>query len=1610
MILFGVRWVILFIGKCYMGTKSGLFYLLLASTMLSTPAFCAENADFNDGLNVELVDSQETEKSSAYKLEEVANSGENTITLYEKDEATGKLVKKFYKLNLIKTTFGEGDATKEYTLTKAPVKDVVISAQYDNANIYETMLTDPTEDTTKDFVEISGSVKGAALYNSVANGVAINSNFIGNYIDGTKTSYGSAVYNSGANAKIAGINGNFVGNHLNSTRNKAYGGAIYNKNGTIGNITGSIVGNYAKGDTSVYGGAIYNEGSTGSIGDINGDFIGNFGMTIGNYATASMYAYGGAIYNKIGKIGDISGDFIGNYSTALNNTTNTATLNAEAYGGVIYNLKGEIGNITGDFISNYVKSEYVGNNSKAHGGVIYNEGSAAKVGDIKGDFINNYAEAHRYTYGGAIHNNNGTVGSVEGNFLGNYAKAQTASYGGAIYNTGSSSKLGDIKGNFVGNYVESPVGSHGGAIYNKGSTSTTNEIGNIEGDFSENHAIATAESAFGGAIDNSSGKIGNITGNFTNNYVEAKELAYGGAIHNEGTAKVAGVIGDIEGDFTENYLKIAGNSQFAGGGAIYNHTAQIGNISGNFTDNYIALSEADESLSGKYIHGGAIDNSSGKIGNITGNFTNNHIKSDNVSAFGGAIYNTKQIGEIKGDFTGNYVYSLVKESKGGAVHNSGSNAVLSIADAKFTDNAVVVDQTAKTNNGAAIYNDEGTIDLNNVTFDAAGKIIIEEAEYEAANDIYNTGTINVSGTNEFGAKIEGKKGQINFKEGTSVVLANVGGQTANLQNGTLKINNEGGFDGSALNVSADTTVDMSGDGAKDYKLGVLTSDDGAKYYVDVEGVEDGSFDTIETASGANGKITINMDFSGEMYDDMYQDDTVKVVQILKAENDDIQLALNPQAIMSSANADMKSTDVIAKSYGLTTKDTTNDAIAFSGVQNTLKAWAELDEEVKSFEVVDSVTAKVDASALNGTDITFEGTDKAANTLDLAATNILDNITETQDVKINDLTVVKENTLNNEGNLTINNVIYEGNIANNGALVALGTSESKGDIIGKITIGNGTDAASFTNSGTIEGDTVVTMNAELLSNLDDVNDVENDGIFNVLGGQLNQAITGSGDVILTGDVLHGSGSFSKDSKLDVTNAATLDIGQNKVEVKEFNVDGTLKLGISELAANSSDYSGGQIVADKTTIGEEAKLSLTVAPNMLVKDEKTGELELIIGDVSGDFAEKLSNNRYVVENGSKAGAVVIKNEYSAEDVASWYGNENNQNTAEAWDSVGAPDTGVGGEIKNKLNELSQHDAKAYVEALNAVAPEVAPIVQQTQTQAMWQVYGAVATRFSGAANNDKKQGISSGYEGLKDTAAWVQTTYSTAEVDDSGSYNGFETDMQGVAFGIEKKLDSKVKAGVGYAYTNSDVDGFMRSTDVYTHTGFVYGEYKPNNWFINGIASYGWSGYDESKNVAGTSVKADYDVKTFGLQAMVGYDVCVDCITITPEAGARYLHISQNGYTDTAGQHVKGDTMNTLTGVAGLRLGTNKKVQDFVLKSAVSLHATYDIIDDESASTVQLANGAAYTVQGESLERFGIEAGARLGASFGNVDVSLDYMGRFKKDYTDHTGMLNLKYNF
>lgn len=333
-----------------------------------------------------------------------------------------------------------------------------------------------------------------------------------------------------------------------------------------------------------------------------------------------------------------------------------------------------------------------------------------------------------------------------------------------------------------------------------------------------------------------------------------------------------------------------------------------------------------------------------------------------------------------------------------------------------------------------------------------------------------------------------------------------------------------------------------------------------------------------------------------------------------------------------------------------------------------------------------------------------------------------------------------------------------------------------------------------------------------------------------------------------------------------------------------------------------------------------------------------------------------------------------------------------------------------VSDALYDAAQMGDSAAVSEAEKLGADAAPVARAVETSRTNMVFAAVNDELNGAGNA-MAEGMSAG-DYFRKAKAWIRGLFNYADHDGTSKAQGFDADTYGVAMGIDKELDNHVKAGFGYAYSQTDVNGDVRDTDVDTNTLFVYGQYKPADWYINTALAYSWSDYDEKKSVLGHNADAKYDVDTIALQAMYGFERKLGAYDLNPEFGFRYMHISQDGYTDNLGSKVNSKDSDVLTAVAGTKIAKSYELENgMVLRPELKAAVTYDVISDDNNANVMLANGASYHVNGEKLERLGFEFGAKVATDVSdNWEVAAGYELRLRKDYNDNTLMLNAKYNF
>ena len=493
----------------------------------------------------------------------------------------------------------------------------------------------------------------------------------------------------------------------------------------------------------------------------------------------------------------------------------------------------------------------------------------------------------------------------------------------------------------------------------------------------------------------------------------------------------------------------------------------------------------------------------------------------------------------------------------------------------------------------------------------------------------------------------------------------------------------------------------------------------------------------------------------------------------------------------------------------------------------------------------------------------------------------------------------------------------------------------------------------------------------------------DNVFsnNYAGGQAND-IHNLGTVTINGGTTKLTGGITGDTgKLTVSGGAVLDIGTSTIVQNSVTFDGSTLVAS---LLNSDNY--GKIDADSISVSDST-LKLNIGG--------VGTYN-IFGTDDVDFTTVDFGDVYNVTGGTEAGEFIVTTK-SVDEIAKNTG----LSTQGAASVAGLANSNNA--VLNAISLRSQQELAAgnvgYVEQETAkLNPDDKPVAQSVASSVQNQVLSLAAGRMAGGA-----VGRSGGDSANMDYGIWAQGLYNHAKHSDK-----FTGDTMGISVGADALINGKYTIGVGYAYNDTDVDSNSRDTTIDSSSLFVYGQYKPSQWFVNGTLNYTMSNYTEKSNLYGAfALESEYDVDSFGGQIMTGYDFASG---LTPMVGARYLHISQDEHESAIGT-VKDMDTDYLTGVAGVKYAFDIESQARLkFRPEISAAATYDFLSDAAVSTVVAPGNVSYVIDADRLSRFGGEFGIGLTAMYEGWEFSVNYELDLHEDYTSQTGMLKFRYDF
>lgn len=266
----------------------------------------------------------------------------------------------------------------------------------------------------------------------------------------------------------------------------------------------------------------------------------------------------------------------------------------------------------------------------------------------------------------------------------------------------------------------------------------------------------------------------------------------------------------------------------------------------------------------------------------------------------------------------------------------------------------------------------------------------------------------------------------------------------------------------------------------------------------------------------------------------------------------------------------------------------------------------------------------------------------------------------------------------------------------------------------------------------------------------------------------------------------------------------------------------------------------------------------------------------------------------------------------------------------------------------------------------------------------------------------------YSRPKNFGLWAQGYYNTAEYLSANKPEGFSGDTTGFAIGADVELLDVFAVGLGYASTSASIDSLQRDTDVTGDSFFLYGMYKPSDWFVSGILNMTSMSYDEQKDISGITLSDKYDGSSFGANLMIGKDLK----TWTPAVGLRYVSADRDAHQDEIGQNVPSVSVSTLSLAAEARWKRDfARSGDSLWHGELSAGMTYDLSSSGESATVSLPNGANYTVEGDEFNALGVELGGVIAYMVGeHVDISAGYNLEWRQDYLSHTLTAMFRYSF
>jgi outer membrane lipase/esterase len=180
------------------------------------------------------------------------------------------------------------------------------------------------------------------------------------------------------------------------------------------------------------------------------------------------------------------------------------------------------------------------------------------------------------------------------------------------------------------------------------------------------------------------------------------------------------------------------------------------------------------------------------------------------------------------------------------------------------------------------------------------------------------------------------------------------------------------------------------------------------------------------------------------------------------------------------------------------------------------------------------------------------------------------------------------------------------------------------------------------------------------------------------------------------------------------------------------------------------------------------------------------------------------------------------------------------------------------------------------------------------------------------------------------------------------NGFNLDSVGGTIGTEYRLSNNAFVGGAFDYSNPKARMFNNAgtTDVNSYQFGVYSAWTNTHFFAQGLATYGWQNYRNTRPGVVDTITSNPDGTSFVVAGKVGYLFDAGKAQVGPIGGLTYARVKVNGYTENGDPvlnlMVGQQTAEALIGSVGVQFRAPFTVNGRIISPYINLTADDDLI--------------------------------------------------------------------